>query len=82
MGSQHGDKIKATKREKKKRECMPLWSSLCLKPKAEGVLVLSPLIPWSGSSRSQVACRLEVARKSAINHPTWSLTRRFVHHLY
>lgn len=56
-----------------------VWS----KPEAEGMLVLRPLISlWSGSLRSKVARGPEVARKSAVNHPTWGLTRRFVHHLY
>lgn len=36
----------------------------------------------SGGLRSQVARGLDFARKSAINHPTRGLTRRFVHHFY
>lgn len=85
MGSRLGDKIKGKKMRKSDKKNMRLCEAHCARSKseAEGMLVLQPFIPlWSGSLRSQVACGLEVARKSAINHSTWSLTRRFVLHLY
>lgn len=88
MGIRLGDKMKGKKMrksdQKNKRLCAwPKSQAQRQKPEAERAHVLQPLIPlWSGSLRSQVARGLEVARKSAINHPTRGLTGRFVHHLY
>lgn len=73
MGSRLGDKIKGRKMGKSEKKNMGFCEAHCAwsKPEAEGVPVLRPLIPlWSGSLRSQVALRLEVARKFAINHST------------
>lgn len=84
-GIRLGDKMKGKKMRKSDQKNKRLCAAHCAwpKPEAERALVLQPLIPlWSNSLRSQVARRLEVARKSAINHPTWGLTGRFVHHLY